>query len=234
MKFKGYFFNIIFYIVVFSIVGAFIFIYYFNNKIGTSLIECAEDEVRHLVILVMNNSVYKYIDSIDNLSIINVEKNRDGSLGMVSYDVKMLNGIRRDVIEILEGDLELLTGGRIDEVGINLNKISDTTYEMRDDGILFMVSMGSVTGNKFLANIGPKIPLNLKLNGDVISEIDTDVSEYGINNALIRVSINMKVVMIINMPFLSSELTIDSSVPLSMEIIQGDVMGYYFNGNNNS
>lgn len=222
--------KIIFYVVILAVVGAFLFIYYFNDKVGDSLIKCAVDEVNHLVILVMNNSIYKYIDNVDSLSILNVERNSDGDIERVRYDVKMLNRVRNDVIELLERDLDLLVSGRVDEIGLNLNKISDTAYEMRDEGILFMVSIGSATGNKFLANIGPKFPLNLKLNGDVITDIDTNIYEYGINNAMVEVNINMKVVMIINMPFLSNEVTIESSVPLSMEIIQGEALGYYING----
>ena len=51
-----------------------------------------------------------------------------------------------------------------------------------------------VTGSSLLYNLGPKIPVKLSLVGDVVTGFSTDVTEYGINNALIKLMIDVKVV----------------------------------------
>ena len=119
--------------------------------------------------------------------------------------------------------------GDLTAIGLNLNKLSDEYYEKTSDGILFTVSIGSATGNPFFANIGPKIPLNLQTIGDATAEITTNITEYGVNNALIEVSIQLEATTIIQMPFLSKEVTVRNTIPLTMEIIQGTIPGYYLN-----
>ena len=94
--------------------------------------------------------------------------------------------------------------------------------------MIFTVSMGSATGNRLLANIGPKIPLNLNVIGEVYADIETKVTEYGMNNAMIEVYIELEASTIIHMPFLSKQITVKNKIPLTMEIIQGNIPSYSF------
>ena len=134
---------------------------------------------------------------------------------------------------MLETDMDHTSEGNIELIGLNLNKLSDDSYEKTDDGIIFTVSIGSATGNYFFANIGPKIPLNLKTVGDITGNINTDIKEYGLNNAMIEVSIELTITTIIHMPFLSKEVTVTNKIPLTMEIIQGTIPNYYLTSTKN-
>ena len=87
-----------------------------------------------------------------------------------------------------------------------------------------------------LANIGPKIPLNLSVIGNVQTDVHSKVTNYGLNNALIEVFVDIQMQMVIQMPFLSKKVEIKKSIPLTMEMIQGDIPNYYLDseGKNNS
>lgn len=230
MKKKNYFTTVILYIVVGAFVFAFMFIYYFNREIGPGLIKCASDEVKHLTILVMNNCVRKYIEESSEIELLKIERDHNNDIERLGYDIKVLNQTKSRIVEVLENDLVYMVRGELDEIDFNLNKLSDEYYEINEEGILYTVSIGSVTGNSFLANIGPKIPLNLQVNGDVMADIHTEVKEYGLNNALIESKIELSVTMIINMPFLSEKIVVENAIPLSIEIIQGNIPGYYLGG----
>lgn len=217
------------YLITITIISAIIFIYYFYKQLGTGLIECAEDEVNHLMSLIMNNCIQKYIEKTGELNLFTIERNSNQAIERIQYNTKILNQTRTQIIDMLEIDLDYMVAGDLESIGLNLNKLSDEYYEKTTDGILFTVSIGSATGNPFFANIGPKIPLNLKSIGDTTAEITTNITEYGMNNALIQVNIEIQATTIIQMPFLSKEVTIKNTIPLTMEIIQGTIPGYYLN-----
>ena len=216
------------YLITITIICATIFIYFFAKQLGTGLIDCAEDEVKHLTSLIMSNCIKKYLDETPNLNLITIERNNN-SIERIQYNTKILNQTKAKILDMLEVDLDYMTDGTLDKIGLNLNKLSDVYYEKTEKGILFMVSIGSSTGNPFFSNLGPKIPLNLKTIGDATADITTNITEYGLNNALIEVSIKLETITIIHMPFLSKEVTTTNTIPLTMELIQGTVPGYYIN-----
>lgn len=219
------------YLLLITMICSFLFIYYFNKKLGPELITCAEDEVKHLTTLVMNNCIRKYVNQTDNLKLIKIEKNNKQEIERIQYDTKILNQTRTEITSLLETDLDYMVKGNLEAIDLNPNKLSDEYYEKTKEGILFTVSMGSSTGNSLLANIGPKIPLNLKTVGEVITNINTKITEYGMNNALIEVNIELEATTVIHMPFLSKKVTVKNTIPLTMEIIQGNIPSYYL-GNN--
>ena len=82
--------------------------------------------------------------------------------------------------------------------------------------------------NSLLSNLGPKIPVKINLNGDVITDIKTEVQSYGINNALIKVNANIKVYMQVIIPFKTREIVVEANVPIVMKLVEGNVPSYYY------
>ena len=66
--------------------------------------------------------------------------------------------------------------------------------------------------------------------GDVVTGFSTDVTEYGINNALIKLMIDVKVDTRIILPIISEEINIDASIPIAMKVVQGKIPDYYMSG----
>ena len=81
-----------------------------------------------------------------------------------------------------------------------------------------------------MSNIGPKIPIKLNLIGDVISNIETKVTNYGINNALLEIGVYVEVSSKINLPFISKTVKVSNVIPISMKVIEGKVPQMYLNG----
>lgn len=190
---------------------------------------CATDKVKHLTTLVMNNCVKKYVDTQSPIDLLEIEKNSQNEIIRIKYNTKILNQTSTQILDSLENDLNAMVKGQIKKIGINLNKLSNEYYEQTKDGIIFTISMGNATGTPLLANIGPKIPLNLQTIGNTTAQIKTKITEYGLNNAMIEINVELATTISIQMPFTSQEVTIKSTVPLTMEIIQGVVPETYLN-----
>ena len=112
------------------------------------------------------------------------------------------------------------------------NSLDSYDMDLLEKGIILEIPFGMVTGSNLLYNIGPKIPVKLSLVGDVVTGFSTDVVEYGINNALIKLLIDVEVNTRIVLPIVSEEYTITASIPIAMKVIQGKIPDYYMNGFN--
>ena len=168
--------------------------------------------------------------------ILQIVRKENGDISLVRYDTKKLNQFTIELTSLLTKDLDLMVKGDFEELDLDIGRISSNSYLKVDEGILFLISLGSATGNSLLANIGPKIPLNLSVIGNVQTDIHSKVSNYGLNNALIEVFVDVQIQMVIQMPFLSEKTKIKKTIPLTMEMIQGDIPNYYLDseGKNNS
>ena len=67
-----------------------------------------------------------------------------------------------------------------------------------------------------------------------MSYVNTNVTDYGINNALIEVNVVLDLSIQVILPFVTDKIDIETSIPVSLKLIQGSVPNYYLNGLQNS
>lgn len=220
------------YLFVAVIICSCFFLRYFRSKFGPNLITCAETEVERLTTLVMNNCIRKYMEQEPNLeNILTITRTENQEIERIRYNTTKVNKMTTSVTKMLEDDLGYMTKGEFEKIDLNLNNISESYYTKLNDGIIFTISAGTATGNSFLANLGPKIPLNLTIVENVSTKMNTKITEYGINNAMIEVFIHLKASTVIHMPFMSKKVTVENDIPITMEILQGNIPSYYLGKN---
>lgn len=195
------------------------------------LLAYGEKETRKLTTLIINDAVTKELSS--NLiasDLYKVEKDLNGEVKLITYNSVNVTKILSSVTNLIEFNLKSIEEGNLD-----LNELPNTQFNGYDkkllkQGIVYEIPAFVVTSNFFLANLGPKIPLKLSFVGDVVSNIQTKVTEYGLNNALIEVGVYIEVSTKINLPYVSKNIKISNVVPISINIIDGKVPDSYFNG----
>ena len=96
-------------------------------------------------------------------------------------------------------------------------------FFINSNGIIKSIPIGVVTGNIFFSNLGPKIPVKIRLDGNVLTSIKTKVKEYGINSALIDIYVRIEVNFDIIVPFYSKKIKVYNDVPVSMKVVKGNV-----------
>ena len=119
----------------------------------------------------------------------------------MNLDTKKITTLQNVFNKEISKNLKLVEIGKINSLNINLKELSDIDYEEIKNGLVYYIPAGNLTGSILTNNLGPKIPLKFNMSGDVISQITTDVKEYGINNSLLEVKLKVKASMIITMPF---------------------------------
>lgn len=231
MKKKPSLLTILLYIILLSLITSLTVIYYFNKILGKNLIVYAETEAKYLTNIVINNSIKKYNQEGNSANYLIIEKNTKGEINLISYNTKLINQATTKITEILETDLKNLTHANFKKINIKMDTIPKEYYDKIKEGMILTIPIGNITGNNLLNNIGPKIPIKIKLVDNVIANFKTKVKEYGLNNALIETYIEAKVTVVIKMPFISKKITIKNNIPLTTQIIQGSIPEYHIGTN---
>lgn len=219
--------NKIFLLFILIIIISFFVIKIFDNRVKPILLSYAEAETRKLTTLVINKAVTKQIAlNMDPDNLYEIETNSNNEINIVSYNSTTVTKILNSITNLVQLNLKSIEEGNIDLLELPDNYNTDKLKE----GIIYEIPFGAITNISFLSNLGPKIPVKLHLIGDVTSGIRSNLTEYGINNALLEIGVNIEVTCRINMPFISKQIKVDNTVPIVIKLIQGKVPEYYFNG----
>ena len=201
--------SIIFFVIILI---SFIIILLINNNVMPIYMDYAESEMERVVTTVINKSVLECKIDDEMFLIKNVNNTT-----IVDYDPIIINKIISDISNRVYDNLKKV--GEQDEDILNKYNLNKT---------VFYLPTGVIFKSIFLNNLGPKIPIKIEIISSVNSNIETKVTEYGINNSLIEVNIKVNVTIRMVLPTSSKSNKISVVVPLTVKIIQGSIPEYYF------
>lgn len=225
----------IFIFVIISIFLAFILINYFSKTLTSAVLSYAEIEMKKVAALVVSSTISDTIKEqpdFDNL--FKTTKNQDEEIQSVDFNTNQVNILLSKVNKKVLENLKLLETGNITFLNENEQKILINDEKKLKKGIVYEIPFGAVTDNIFIANLGPKIPVRLKVMGGITGNVNTSIKEYGINSAMLEVSVHIELVEQLRLPILSKPIEISLDIPIAMKIIQGKVPLYYANTGLNS
>ena len=187
-------------IILFSL----IMVYYISNKVMPNLLIYSENIVKEEgITLVSENITDKVIIILDKEDLFYIDKDNEGNIESIDYNSKVVNEIIKESSEVVQD---------------NFNK-----YKTENNNIIAYVPIFSGSNNIFLENLGPKVPIKLVLDGNVITSLETNVKEYGYNSALIEISIRIEANVEVILPFKTKKEKIVNNIPISIKIVQGNI-----------
>ena len=220
-------------IIILLIISIFLAFKFIILKINPVLLDYANMEARKLASIIINDAINKNFKdiNIDELFIITKEENE---IKAIDFNPIIVNQVLTNTTTLIQTNLKYLEQGKIELLNLNTDALIDYNTDKLRQGIIYEIPSGVIFGNSFLANIGPKIPVRFSLIGDIVSYVNTEVKDYGINNALIEVNIVLELSEQLILPFVTDKITIDTTIPVALKLIQGTVPNYYLNGLQNS
>lgn len=218
-------------IIIALIMGIFFVLRFINQKVNPVLLDYAELESRKLASIIINNAVSKNVtENIDIEELFMITRDSDGEIKTIDFNPITVNKILTQTTNSVQVNLKYIEQGRVELLDLTTNALIDYDVSKLKQGIIYEIPSGVIFGNSFLANIGPKIPVKFSLVGDIVSYINTKVTDYGINNALIEVNIVLELSEQVILPFVTNKIRIETSVPVALKLVQGTVPKYYMNG----
>lgn len=212
--------TLLFFVIVLIIILAIYLISIIFNDVTPVIVEYSKSEMKKIAATVINKAITNdIVEEMDLNQLFIIEKDNDNDVIMVMLDPSIINRASSKATDSVEDSLkriELKDPKALEDFNINED--------------CFYVPTGLAFNSPFLNNIGPKIPISLKLVGNVTSGIVTEVKEYGINNSLITISMEISVEIQVILPFVTDYVSITNYVPLVIKLIQGKVPVYYGDG----
>lgn len=218
MKNIGKKFKIFWIIIFILIIVAILIIKILDDKITPLARDYSISQMKRVVSIIINRSINSDIldkANIDKLFI--VTKESSGEIKDITLDSVIVNKINDNISDVCEDNLRLVEEGKYQELKKKFNLGEEYFY----------IPSGVIFGKTIFNNLGPRIPITFKMIGNVTSGIKTEIKEYGINNSLVIISVEIKVEVIVILPITSDFVSIANEVPITIKLIQGKVPEFY-------
>ncbi|WP_404404603.1 sporulation protein YunB [Jeotgalibacillus malaysiensis] len=199
-----------------------------NTGVKPTLMIYAESQTKKIGALVISKAVNREIANVMDINEI-IENVPTDSAEMVTtkFNTEIINRVLAETTELVQEQLRAIERG---DTSI-LKSLTELDLEVEDagnlEGIVYTVPLGQATGNALLGNLGPKVPIRFHAVGNVTSNIKSNITEFGINNAFVEINIHLVVKVQIIVPFATEETTIEQDIPVAMGLIQGQVPEIY-------
>ena len=226
-KYKKNNINKIIYIIILLSISVIYVLKIFSTKAIPQFISYADIETKRVVSLLINTTVTNSIaNNINYDDLFITTKDLNGNINSIDFNSKEVNRILEEASNAVEDNINNLSSGRIDLLSTDI----DDRREYLKKGIIYKIPSGIIFNNVILNNIMPKIPVKIELISNIFCRITTDIKSYGINNALMKVNIEIEASIRVLLPFVSDVVEISSEVPIIIKLIEGNVPSYYFDG----
>ena len=221
-------FNIFILLIVLSVILSIIMILYSGKRLEKIIVRYATVETERIANVILND-VVDFDDEIFDNDFYDIIRDSDGNINLIDFNSKEVNSILKAVNNKAMDRLKALEKGDSGDLELS-DSLKGTRLTYLKDGIVCDIPLGVLLNNSLLVNFSTSIPIRFYFIGTVSSNIFTDVKEYGFNNALIEVGIEVTIKEKITMPHSTETIPITTRVNLVTQIVQGSVPEYYNNG----
>lgn len=209
--------NIFITIIILCLIISIMVLNILSRKVLPTFMNYAVSEVKNIATIIVNRSINNNIEKFDS-DMLKITKNSKDEIQIIDFNHKDANKLLLSATKDILKDLKSI------ETGNNDLKFEKINYK---NGVVYELPIGIASGNVFLGNLGPKIPIKLQVIGDIDSNVKTEVKEYGINNAFVEVYISVNISIRVIMPFISEDVKITSDIPISIKLVHGSIPEYY-------
>ena len=163
------------------------------------------EEAKSLGTKILNTESTNVLQNVDYNDLVILSKDNNENITMVKSNVILINLLASDIAYRVQDELD------------NMGKKP------------ISIPLGSLSGSKYLAGLGPNITLTIKPVGNVITDFRSEFIEAGINQTIHRLYLDVSCDMSILTPYKNIDTTILNQVLFAENIIVGEVPSSYYN-----
>lgn len=161
-----------------------------------------------------------------NNNLIQIERNSQGEIESITYDVIYLNQLTDEMVSLIEGIIKDVQIG-------NYVASDDSRYEQylenisTNEGIITTIPLESLISFPPVSFLHCRIPVRFQTESNVVGVVEQHVESYGINNTLVTLEIKLTVQQKMLLPFFHDIKNIELKFPVAMKLYQGKVPEMY-------
>lgn len=209
-KFKSKTKSRIEYFVISIFLCTLILLHYYNKLVSVNLLDISSTKLEEITNVYIKKDIVPMNSDINELLTIN--KNKKDEILYVDINTEEANKIMVDVVTKIQNS-------------INKIEFEDDLLKKYNNNIYIKVPLTFNSGS-LVSALGPKVPVKLDFYEQVLASIDTEVTNYGINNALIKIYLTIDLEQKIYVPFKNNKYKRSYRVLLSAKITNGTVPSF--------
>ncbi|MCK6256180.1 sporulation protein YunB [Fictibacillus sp. KIGAM418] len=188
-----------------------------DHKIEPILKNIARSEVHNIADEAINDAILKTTNQYDMNKLIVIHEQK-GQHPAYSLNYQMFNKVLGKMTESIHDEIKSQQHTKKDRFGNRLNSI------------VYQIPLGAAFNNSLLSDVGPPVPVEMSVVGNVDSDLKTKPMNVGINNPYLEVYVHLKVNVQVVVPFSSEKVTVANNVKLGDLFLPQDVPEYYGDG----
>lgn len=205
-----------------------IFLYTVNKQLTPIFTDYAEVQTQKIAAHVISKAISSRTTQILDVNDVIVSDPNDTS-GVIKFNTEIISKAMAEIHTLVESHLAEAEAGNL--ALLPQDSIQFDTEAMESQGgIVFYVPLAQAANIPMLGNLGPKIPIRFHVIGEVHATVGNEITEFGINNAMVDVYILVTVNVQIIVPFASQSSVVEQKVPVAMGLIKSDVPNIYTKG----
>lgn len=199
------------YLLIIAII-AFILIRQYNSLLSNKISNIAKNKIEEVTNLYVKKDIVPQNINLDEL--IKVYKNDAGEILTVDIDSNYANHIMVDVITKIQNNI------------FKMN-FEDELLKKKNDNIYLSVPLFMAYKGTLLSNLGPKVPIKLSFYEHAFGNIEVELTDYGINNCLVKVYLSVSLEQKIYIPYDTDKSYKDFNLLIGTKIMTGKVPSIY-------
>ena len=218
-------------ILVSLLLMVFLSIYVINMRLMPTYLDYAEVQTQKVASYVVSKAINSKTSSVLDVNDVIVDlPTQSDDMITTKFNTQIINQVRAETTSLVKEYLEQAENGDLS----NLPNLENVEYDVgkmeAGDGIVFFVPLSQALNIPIIGNLGPKIPIRFHIIGNVQSDIESSIEEFGINNAKVEVNLMIQVNVQIIIPFASKSASVQQVIPIAMGLVRGTVPHIYSAG----
>lgn len=201
-----------------------------SKGITPAVIEISEFKTEEFATRAINTAV-RFAESYNFEDVLNITYDNDGNVAVYNWNQAVVSEITRVATDRVEEYFHHMNRGDPVSYDHSLNETYGEVEGMEEriyrDPTVIEVPLGEITNNAVLANLGPKIPINLELVGAVRTNIVRDTEPLGINGSWVSLYVQVEADVQIIIPYITERKTVTTEIYIDGGAIMGEVPDFY-------
>lgn len=201
-----------------------------DRGIEPTLMNIAEIKTEEFATRAINAAV-EFTDELEFEDLVNVQTATNGHVTQIGWNSAVVNKVLRTSTDRVEYFLHNMNKGEMlntKDPKLNREEYGESATDMAQrDPTLVEIPIGQATGNTILANLGPKIPVHFEVVGNIKTDVNHEVEEFGLNSALYKIYVDIQVDVQIVIPFATSVSKVRTKIFIASGVLMGEVPEFY-------
>ena len=197
----------------------FFLMFNYNKKISPKIVDIASSKLEEITTLYIKKNIIPVNADLNKL--INVTKNKNDEILMTDINYNYSYELMSEIVKKIQDSIFLLEQGNI--------KNFSNSRELKSfkNNLYLLIPLGMSSNGTLFSSLGPKIPVKVSFYEHVLGTIETTVQNYGINNAMIKVTLIIDLEQKMIVPYDIKKKNAQYKLELGSKLINGTVPNIY-------